>query len=137
MAITGIGTQRKSLEKLLQEELTERREKLARKLKTARKEAKVTQLVAGFIVGKDQPFISRVEKTGEIDAITLCRLAALYDKPLAYFITEIDYPYKDRPLSDWEHRAKFGRWPRVYTGNKRIKRGRRWVDYETHIALES
>ncbi len=60
---------------------------IVEKLKTARKQAKITQKTAALKLKKPQSYISKVE-AGEqrIDIIELKEFAKLYKKDLNYFI---------------------------------------------------
>lgn len=91
------------------------------RLREARKEAKLSQTEAAYILGSNQTFISRMERlpqkkqrkevgvidtdskgeelSGSIDFLTLERLAAIYGKPIEYFKTP-------RFFEDWAHRNK-------------------------------
>jgi transcriptional regulator with XRE-family HTH domain len=62
-------------------------EKLLQKIKTARKEAGLTQKEAAKKLGTVQPFLSKIE-TGErrIDVIELKKLAEIYKKKISYFL---------------------------------------------------
>ena len=64
-----------------------RYKRLLKQLKVARQEAGLTQAQVGKALGRHQSFVSKCEG-GErrIDAIELERLAALYRKPLTFFL---------------------------------------------------
>jgi transcriptional regulator with XRE-family HTH domain len=57
------------------------------RLRQARHDAGLTQLAVGKRLGVRQNFVSKVE-TGErrLDPVELARFAAVYDKPLAWFL---------------------------------------------------
>ena len=59
---------------------------LVERLKKARLAAKLTQVEAGKLLGKDQTFISKVE-SGQyrVDAIQLAGFSKIYKKDLRYF----------------------------------------------------
>jgi len=64
-------------------------DRFLKKLKSARKEAGLTQTQAALALSKPQSFISKVE-TGErrLDPVEFRELAYLYRKPLQYFFEE-------------------------------------------------
>jgi transcriptional regulator with XRE-family HTH domain len=62
-------------------------QKLTQRLRTARLEAKLTQVEAGKKLKKPQAYISKIER-GErrVDAVELGELAKVYNKDVNYFI---------------------------------------------------
>ena len=60
---------------------------LLRRLRQARQDAALTQEAVGRLLGVRQAFMSKVE-SGErrIDPVELARLAAIYGKPLGWFL---------------------------------------------------
>jgi transcriptional regulator with XRE-family HTH domain len=60
---------------------------LLRRLRQARQEARLTQDAVGQLLGVRQAFMSKVE-SGErrIDPVELARLAAIYRKPVVWFL---------------------------------------------------
>ena len=62
-------------------------QRLTKKLRLARLEAKLTQVQAGKKLRKPQAYISKIER-GErgVDALELAELAKIYNKPMEYFI---------------------------------------------------
>jgi transcriptional regulator with XRE-family HTH domain len=62
-------------------------EKLARKLRQARQEAKLTQVQASKLLKKPQSYLSKIER-GErkVDAVELAEFAKIYKKPVDFFI---------------------------------------------------
>lgn len=60
---------------------------MLRRLRTARKEAGLTQVQVAERVGRPQSYVSKLE-TGErrLDPIELRELARLYGKPVGYFL---------------------------------------------------
>lgn len=63
-------------------------QKLTQRLRTARLEAKLTQVEAGKKLKKPQAYLSKIER-GErgVDAVELGELARIYKKSLEYFIS--------------------------------------------------
>ncbi len=61
--------------------------RLLRRLRQARQDARLTQGAVGRFLGVRQAFVSKVE-SGErrIDPVELARLAAIYRKPLVWFL---------------------------------------------------
>ena len=61
-------------------------QKLTAKIRSARLEAKLTQVEAGKRLNKPQAYISKIER-GErgVDAVELAEFAKLYQKPMDYF----------------------------------------------------
>ncbi len=61
------------------------------RLKRARREAKLTQREVAEALGVPQSFVSKSE-SGErrVDALELRRLAAIYKKPITYFVNGIE-----------------------------------------------
>lgn len=72
---------------------TLRYQKLLERLQSARRDAGLTQIAVAEAFGKPQSFVSKCE-SGErrIDVVELGAFANLYDKPLAYFVAETDFP---------------------------------------------
>lgn len=62
-----------------------------RRLREAREEAGLTQSEVAEALGLPQSFVSKCE-TGErrVDVLELARLAALYGRPLAWFVPDLD-----------------------------------------------
>jgi transcriptional regulator with XRE-family HTH domain len=62
-------------------------QRLTKKLRLARLEAKLTQVQAGKKLRKPQAYISKIER-GErgVDALELAELAKVYNKPMEHFI---------------------------------------------------
>ena len=62
-----------------------------RRLREAREAARLTQTEVAEALGLPQSFVSKSE-TGErrVDALELARFAALYGRPLAWFIPKLD-----------------------------------------------
>lgn len=77
-----------------------RNKRLAERLRQAREETGLTQTEAAERVGLNQSDISKIE-TGDrvIDVIRFLDLAALYGKPLNWFVEETD-------SSKWHGRSK-------------------------------
>jgi transcriptional regulator with XRE-family HTH domain len=70
---------------------TQRYQELLDRLQSARRDAGLTQVAVAEAFGKPQSFVSKCE-SGErrIDVVELGAFADLYDKPLAYFVAELD-----------------------------------------------
>ncbi len=66
---------------------TEGYRRLLRRLRQARQDAGLTQDAVGRLLGARQAFVSKLEG-GErrLDPVELARLAAIYRKPLAWFL---------------------------------------------------
>ncbi len=63
---------------------------LIKKLIDARKEAELDQDKVARKLGKSQSYISKIESgQRRLDIVQLKQFAALYNKPLNYFLTEI------------------------------------------------
>lgn len=62
-------------------------QKLTQRLRTARLEAKLTQVEAGKKLRKPQAYLSKIER-GErgVDAVELGELAKVYNKSVDYFL---------------------------------------------------
>lgn len=60
---------------------------MLRRLREAREEVEYTQEAAGKAIGRDKTIVSRME-SGErrLDPIDLQQFAALYDKPVEWFL---------------------------------------------------
>jgi len=118
-----------------------RREVLRVILRRARKESKLSQGEAAYMISSNQSFLSRVEKTGVIDFVVLERLAAVYGKPVGHFTTfnhkEVPRPrinepevstYEGRSLYEWKYHFNWRSWPplgeeakpRAITGGRRV-----------------
>lgn len=72
-----------------EEKYTRSYAKMAKRLKKARKEAKLTQKEAAkqFFNGRTQAFIWKIETCERrIDVIELLELCRIYNKPIEYFI---------------------------------------------------
>jgi len=67
---------------------TARYREFLKRLKAARRDARLTQAAAARRLGKPQSFISKCE-TGErrVDVVELADLAKLYRKSIAYFVS--------------------------------------------------
>lgn len=106
-----LGDQRAELAAILKKD-EGRFDPLADKLKRARKDAGLTQMVAARMMGRSQSWLKKVEADGRVSFVHLERLALIYWKPLSYFITiEREEVWKgDEYLgfSDfrWKHKAK-------------------------------
>ncbi len=89
------------------------RERLAEKMKDARKKLKLSQNDAARLVGVTQSMLSRWERNGEVAFVVLERLAYLYGMKVTDFATErIWEPYEPHTLDDYRVRLKTGKFPR-------------------------
>jgi transcriptional regulator with XRE-family HTH domain len=98
---------------------------LREKLKQARLEADYKQAEVAYILGWSQSYLSKIEDgDGRIDFVRLERLAAVYNKPLAWFATldpDISNPtsyaeegepcYDGQTRKEWKLAAKHHHWP--------------------------
>ncbi|MCK4906459.1 MAG: helix-turn-helix transcriptional regulator [Spirochaetes bacterium] len=65
--------------------------KIIKKLKLARVEAEMSQEEAGKHFGRDNTFISKIERYDRrLDIMELINMARLYKKPLSFFLKDID-----------------------------------------------
>jgi transcriptional regulator with XRE-family HTH domain len=105
------------------------RKVLREKLKQARTEAGLAQPVVAYMMGCSQSWLSKLEKSGNLDFLTLERLAAIYDKPLEWFSTlgpgirarttwaPHEAAYRGQTRTEWKQSAKIkqkrgrGHWP--------------------------
>jgi transcriptional regulator with XRE-family HTH domain len=111
-------------DKQFQPDYQRRHKGLAIALRLARKEAGLSQAEAAFMISSNQSFLSRVERTGEIDSVVLERLAAVYNKPVSAFksldfeavtrrnLNQPDIPqYEGRTRAEWKYFIENRRWP--------------------------
>lgn len=112
--------------KQFQPDYKNRHKGLAIALRRARNEAGLSQAEAAFMISSNQSFLSRVERTGEVDFVVLERLAAVYNKPVSSFHTldfeavtrrnlnQPDIPqYEGRTRAEWKYFVENRRWPVV------------------------
>jgi transcriptional regulator with XRE-family HTH domain len=77
---------------------SKRYRKFLRKLRSARKAAGLTQVEVAELLNQPQSYVSRCE-SGErrVDIVELTDFAALYNKPLSYFVDESPLGLKQNP----------------------------------------
>jgi transcriptional regulator with XRE-family HTH domain len=92
------------------------RKRLCEKLRLARSETKLSQVVVAYMLGCSQSYLSKVERTGRVDFVRMQRLAAIYARPLEWFQT-LDDPFSGEErfylgwaLEDWEKLEKLRHW---------------------------
>jgi transcriptional regulator with XRE-family HTH domain len=114
------------LEERIQGDYSSGRGKLALRLREARKACGLRQNLVAFMTATSQSYISRVERTGDIEFVILERLAAVYSKPVTDFLTrsygtvtarrpsEPDVPmYMGKTRDEWKYYLKHKRWPSI------------------------
>lgn len=64
---------------------------LVEKLRRARRELGFTEEQAAAAFGRSQEFIASVEEgTRRIDPVELCRFAVVYQKPVSWFLSDVE-----------------------------------------------
>ncbi len=77
---------------------SKRYRRFLRRLRAARKAAGLTQVEVAELLNQPQSYVSRCE-SGErrVDIVELSDFAALYNKPLSFFVDESPFGLKQKP----------------------------------------